>query len=80
MPQRKKLEKTLKNLEEVQLRMPVNVLNAYKDLAKNSSMTVESCLRQGVMEYLRHHDKLQPEDESSDESSEKKSKSKRRSK
>ncbi|UCH88013.1 MAG: hypothetical protein JSV49_07005 [Thermoplasmata archaeon] len=77
----KKLESTLKSLEEVQLRMPVNVLNAYKNMADDESTSVESCLRKGVIEYLKHHDKLQPMDLEDDEDTGKKpTKGKRRSK
>ena len=79
----KKLEKALKTLEDVQLRMPINVLNAYKDLAKDTSSSIESCLRKGVTEYLRYHDKLKPLDdvwEVETGPSGKKSKNKRRSK
>jgi hypothetical protein len=65
----KKLEKTLKTLEEVQLRLPVNVLTEYRKLAKSNSISIESCLRKGVTEYLQHNNKLQSlmEDEDDEE-------------
>ena len=56
----KKLENTLKALEDVELRVPVAILNAYKDLASDDSATVESTLRKGLTEYLRYHNKLKP--------------------
>jgi hypothetical protein len=50
----KKLEGTLKSIEEVQLRMPVSVIKAYRDLADDKSISLESCLREGVVEYLKN--------------------------
>ena len=76
----KKLEKVLNNIEEVQLVLPLNVLNEYKSLAKKSSSTVESALRKGVTEYLIHHDKLEPEKDEDVAESSKGSKSKKKRK
>ena len=59
----KKLEKTLSSIEEVQLRMPMNVLKAYKNMAEDKDMSVESCLRKGVEEYLRSQDRLPSSDD-----------------
>ena len=78
----KKLESTLNAIEEVQVRVPVSVLSAYKDLAKGSSTSVESCMRAGITEYLKQHDKLKPLDEGDatpSKSGKKKSKGKRKS-
>lgn len=54
----KKLEKTLKTLRKVKVRMPISVLNGYKEMADDTSKSLESCLRIGVTKYLEHHDKL----------------------
>jgi hypothetical protein len=78
----KKLEITLNAIEEVQVRVPVSVLSAYQDLAKGSSTTVESCMRAGITEYLKHHDKLKPLDENavpSSKNEKKKSRGKKKS-
>lgn len=75
----KKLENTLKALEDVELRVPVSVLNAYKNIADDSSSSVESCLRKGLTEYLRYHNKLKPLEEA-DADSGKRGKSQKKSK
>jgi hypothetical protein len=63
--------------------MPVSILSAYQDLAEESSSTVESRMREGVTEFLKHHDRLKPLEEhkkSKPKSRNKKTKGKRKSK